>query len=166
MRRFALGLFFGVLTAALVFLFAVVVGAFKIEADVPPLRIEGRLAKQAFNASIRRIPAEQNPYRVDDAFLLEGLKLFRSGCAGCHGEYSKPSDWGSRHFYPPAPQFGEAPPRRTEAEIFYIVQHGIRYSGMGGWSGLMNKEQTWKVASFLSRLDDLPPQVAAEWHKQ
>jgi mono/diheme cytochrome c family protein len=166
MSRFALGFFLGVLTPALVFLFAAMIGAFKIKADAPPLRIESRLAKLAFNASIRRIPAEQNPYRVDDAFLLEGLKLFQSGCAGCHGEYAKRSDWGSRHFYPPAPQFGEAPPRLTEFEIFYIVQHGIRYSGMGGWSGLMNKEQTWKVASFLSRLDTLPPQVEEEWRKQ
>jgi mono/diheme cytochrome c family protein len=165
-KKAVLGFVLGLLTPAFVFFVAAVLGVFKIEADVSPLRIECRLAAAALNASIRRIPAEQNPYRVDNEFVLDGFKLFESGCAGCHGGYSKRSDWGSKHFYPPAPQFGEAPPRRSEAEIFYVVRHGIRYGGMGGWSDLITKEQTWQVASFLSRLDALPPQVAEEWHKQ
>ena len=130
-KKAALGFVLGLLTPAFVFFVGAMLGVFKIEADVPPPRIESRLATAALNASIRRIPAEQNPYRVDDAFVLNGLKLFENNCAGCHGGYSKRSDWGSKHFYPPVPQFGQAPPRRSESEIFYVVQHGIRYSGMG-----------------------------------
>lgn len=166
MRRAVLGFILGMLASTLTFFSAALLGAFNTEADVRPWRIERRFAERALDASIRRIRMEKNPYRVDDAFLLAGLKVFEAGCAGCHGGYGKRSDWGARHFYLPVPQFGEAPPRRPEGEIFYIVQHGIRYSGMGGWSGLINKEQTWQVASFLSRLDSLPPQVAEEWHKQ
>lgn len=166
MKKALLGFIVGVLASALVFLSAALLGAFKTEADGRPWRIESRFTQRALGASIQRIRREKNPYRVDDAFLLSGLKLFKDGCAGCHGGYGKPSDWGAAHFYPPVPQFGEAPPRRSEGEIFYIVQHGIRYSGMGGWSGLISKEQSWQLAGFLSRLDCLPPKVAEEWHKQ
>lgn len=166
MKKALLGFILGMLASTLVFGSAALLGAFKTEADVRPWRIESRFAQRALGASIQRIRTEKNPYRVDDAFLLSGLKLFKEGCAGCHGRYGQQSDWGAEHFYPPVPQFSKAPPRRSEGEIFYIVQHGIRYSGMGGWSGLISKEQTWQVASFLSRLDSLPPQIAEEWHKQ
>ena len=167
MKKALLGFILGMLAFTLVFIFAVVLGTFKTEADIRPWRIETRFAQRILDASIHRIRKERNPYSVDDAFLLSGLKLFKENCAGCHGSYGKQSDWGAKYFYPPVPQFSEsAPPRRSEEEIFYIVQHGIRYSGMGGWSGLISKEQTWQVASFLSRLDSLPPQVAEEWHKQ
>ena len=166
MKKDLLGFILGVLASALVFVSAALLGSFKIEADVRPWRVESRFAQRALGASIQRIATDRNPYRVDDAFLLSGLKLFKENCAGCHGSYGKQSDWGAEHFYPPVPQFSEAPPRRSEGESFYIVQHGIRYSGMGGWSGLISKEQTWQVASFLSRLDSLPPQVAEEWRKQ
>jgi mono/diheme cytochrome c family protein len=166
MKKALLGFILGMLASTLVFLSAALLGAFETEADVHPWRVESRFAQRALDASIQRIPTEKNPYRVDDAFLLNGLKVFKEGCAGCHGSYGQQSDWGAEHFYPPVPQFGQAPLRHSEGEIFYIVQHGIRYSGMGGWSRLISKEQTWQVASFLSKLDSLPPNVAEEWHKQ
>ena len=135
MKKAVLGFIVGALGSTIVFSLAVLLGGFKSEADVRPWRIEGRFAQLGLDGSIRRIRTEKNPYRVDDAFSLVGLKLFKEGCAGCHGSYGKRSDWGAEHFYPPVPPFGEAPPRRSEEEIFYIVQHGIRSSGMGGWSG-------------------------------
>ena len=165
-KALLLGFVLGILASTLAFVSVAVLGAFKTEADVRPWRIETRFAQRALDASIRRIRTEKNPYSVDAAFLLNGLKVFKDNCAGCHGSYGKQSEWGRDHFYPPVPQFGEVSPRRSEAEIFYIVQHGIRYSGMGGWSGLISKEQTWEVASFVARLDSLPPQIADEWKKQ
>lgn len=166
MRNALLGFVLGMLASTLVFVSAALLGAFNTEADVHPWRIESRFAQRALGASIHRIRTEKNPYRVDDTFLLSGLKLFKENCAGCHGSYGKQSDWGAEDFYPPVPQFSESAPPRSEGEIFHIVQHGIRYSGMGGWRSLISKEQTWQVASFLSTLDHLPTRVAEEWHKQ
>src|SRR5438132_12638242 len=71
------------------------------------------------------------------------------------------SNWGSAHFYPRVPQFAAEPPRKPDWQIFWIVEHGVKYSGMGGWSELMPQAEAWKVASFLSHLDSLPA-VAAE----
>jgi len=65
------------------------------------------------------------------------------------------SNWGSAHFYPRVPQFAAEPPRKPDWQIFWIVEHGVKYSGMGGWSELMPQAEAWKVASFLSGLDSL-----------
>jgi mono/diheme cytochrome c family protein len=117
----------------------------------------------ALDAAIaREAPKRANPIAVDDAALLAGMKLYRSNCEGCHGGGRGPSEWGAK-FYPPVPQFGARPPGRPDWQIVWIIENGLRYSGMGGWKGMMPEEDMWRVASFLSRLDALPPAVAEAW---
>jgi mono/diheme cytochrome c family protein len=104
-----------------------------------------------------------NPLTVTDANLLAGLKIFRNNCAGCHGEPGKPSHWGTHNFFPPAPQFADEPPELSDSKTFVIVKRGIKYSGMGGWDGMLPDEDIWRVAAFLSRLRELPPAVDSQW---
>jgi mono/diheme cytochrome c family protein len=165
MKRTAVGFILGLVVPPLLVLIAAVAGSFPIEGDVAPPPWEIRIARVAFDASMRKVHTRQNPYKVDDSFLQDGLKLFQTNCAGCHGGYSETSDWGAHHFYPAVPQFGRKPPVRSAEQIHYIVEHGIRYSGMGGWQTLLTDEQMWKVSVFVSRLDSLPPSVADGWHR-
>jgi hypothetical protein len=36
--------------------------------------------------------------------------------------------------------------------MFWVVNHGIRYLGMGAWNGEMPDDKIWSVATFLSHL--------------
>ena len=45
--------------------------------------------------------------------------------------------------------------------MFVGIKHGIRYSGMGAWNGMMSDEEIWKVATFLEHIGSLPPEVQA-----
>jgi len=47
--------------------------------------------------------------------------------------------------------------------MFLAIKHGIRYSGMGAWDGMMPDENIWKVALFLGHLGSLPPEVDSKW---
>jgi hypothetical protein len=75
-------------------------------------------------------------------------------------------------FYPYVPQFAFDPPRLPDWQLFWIVKNGVRYSGMSAWDSqwsndpVKSDDNTWKVVTFLSRLDSLPPVVNAEWHKK
>lgn len=94
-----------------------------------------------------------NPTEGKDEELLEGMKLYRSNCGGCHGDASHPSQWGKEGFYPRVPQFRESPPRKPDWQIFWIVRHGIRYSGMGAWSQeMVSDKQAWEIVPFLVAL--------------
>jgi len=133
-RKLAIGFVLGLFIGPLAILAAMIIGLFRFEGDGVPTTYESGVARIFLTASLRRVQTERNPYPVTDVFLLDGMRLFTTDCAGCHGEFGKRSDWGSHHFYPPVPQFGNTPPHWSEGQVFYIVQHGIRYSGMGGWS--------------------------------
>jgi len=133
--------------------------------STPPLW-ERAIARMAFNASVaRRAARVPNPIPIRDEELLNGLRIYRDGCAGCHGDYGRPSDWGTEGFYPRVPQFAVTPPRKPDWQLYWIVKHGVRYSGMGAWERLVPDSTIWRVVTFLSRLDSLPPPVDAAWRK-
>jgi mono/diheme cytochrome c family protein len=94
------------------------------------------------------------------------MKMYRDGCAGCHGDAGKPSDWGTKDFYPRVPQFDAQPPQKPDWQLFWIVKHGVRYSAMGGWDGLLPDQKIWNIVTFLSHIRNLPPDVEAEWRGQ
>jgi len=166
MKNFLLGVLAGLIVPTVFVLMAAWSGRLPVFADAAPSHLETTLATLALEGAIKRAPTISNPTVITDQTLTDGLKLYRNNCAGCHGTPAAASDWGKNHFYPRAPQFAEHPPRLTEAQIFQIVNRGIRYSGMGGWSNLMKQENIWKVSGFLSRLDNLPSAIDAEWRKQ
>ena len=83
-------------------------------------------------------------------------------CAICHGDPTTPKS--AVLLYPPAPQFMEDAADMPENQNFYIIQHGVRLTGMPGWSKLMSEQDTWKVVAFLSHMDKLPPAIAADWN--
>ena len=44
-----------------------------------------------------------------------------------------------------------------ENQNFYIIRHGIRWTGMPAWKQTLNETQTWQVVTFLSNVEKLPP---------
>lgn len=125
------------------------------EEELAELALEKSLAKSAEGLTV--------PLKPDDQTLLAGLKLYRGNCAGCHGGSRGPSPWGSKNFYPRVPQFSHHPPDLSVPEMYLVIKHGIRYSGMGAWNGMMPDDDIWRVALFLSRLGSLPPEVDSVW---
>jgi thiosulfate dehydrogenase len=133
-------------------------------ADMPLNWLESKIAMPALDASVdRRAPEAHNPLPVSDANLTAGMKIYQTNCALCHGDIQHPHAPLGDAFYPRAPQFAEDPADMPEHQNFYIIQHGIRLSGMPAWKGAISEQETWQVTSFLSHMDKLPPQVSADW---
>ena len=156
---------------ALVFSFAVIIVAAVVTArfglwpvaatDTPP-SWESRFGQSTLRASLtRRAAGLTNPFQPTADVLSAGKKTFAENCAGCHGEPGKPSQWGTRGFYPRVPQFNEQSPNLTAPQMFIAIKHGVRYSGMGAWDGMMSDEKIWQVSTFLEHINSLPPEVQA-----
>jgi mono/diheme cytochrome c family protein len=165
MRTFLCGVLIGMILVPIVFFFVLRAGFWPIAATSQPSSWESRLAMRALQASVERVaPAQPNAITASEENLLAGMKTFKNGCAGCHGD-ARPSQWGTTSFYPRVPQFAQEPPRLTEPHMYWIVKHGVRYTGMAAWDGLLSDE-IWKVVTFLSHLEHLPPRVAEEFHRK
>lgn len=133
-------------------------------ADMPINWFESKVAMPALDASVdKRAPDAHNPVQPTDANLIAGMKIYQSSCAGCHGDVQHAHSGFGDAFYPRAPQFVEDAPDMPENQNFYIIQHGVRLSGMPAWKGVLKEDEIWQVTTFLSHMDKLPPQVATEW---
>lgn len=126
---------------------------------------KGKAEGEALAAELSRKAAGiANPIApTDEAALLEGMKIYRSNCSGCHGGMRGPSIWGSTGFVPPAPQFWQRALALTPQQAFVAIRDGIPYSGMASWRSLLTEPQMWQAANFVSRMHSLPPAVDAVW---
>ncbi len=153
----------GVMVAVAAYLY-LKLGYFDFRADIEPSRFETALAMGFLDASVeRRASDERNPIPPTEPNLREGLRLYVADCAGCHGSPSRPNRELAHLFYPPAPNFVEEPPDMAEIENFYIIKHGIRWTGMPAWKTTLSDQEIWEIVTFLGRLDKLPVAVQQTW---
>lgn len=164
MRNFILGVVATVIVAAVIVYIVGHFGFIDLRADQQPSRLETSFAGRAMDASTERhAPDAKNPIEPTDANLQEGMKIYVTYCAQCHGDPATPASALGRTEYPPAPQFIRHPADMPENQNFYIIGHGVRLTAMPGWEGVLNQDQIWKVTTFLSHMDKLPSSVAEAW---
>ncbi len=128
-----------------------------------PSALESAIAQSGLRASLaHRSEGLADTINFSYAELIAGMQLFRNGCSGCHGDLGTVSHWGDNNFYPRAPQFAYTPPSLTAPEMFTAVKYGVRYSGMFA-NEKMPEKDIWRIVTFLSRLNSLPPAVNKAW---
>jgi mono/diheme cytochrome c family protein len=166
-KNFLLGFLAGLVIVMLAALGYLRVGFADVRADERVPRWLAALLYSSIHASIRRsAPNAENPWPPGDASLIAGGKIYLNDCVGCHGEPGKPpSDFGAT-FYPPAPQFTEVGTKYSQAEIFWVAKHGIRRTGMSAQGFTYGDKDLWALATFISRVSNLPPQVITELHRK
>jgi mono/diheme cytochrome c family protein len=164
MSRFLIGFVTAVALVLLALVCYVRFGFIDPRADAQMGALEMKIAMPALDASVdRRAPSVQDPIQATDDNLMAGMKIYQSACAGCHGDVVHTHTAFGDSFYPRAPQFAEDAPDMPENQNFYIIQHGVRLSGMPAWKTSLKETEMWQVTTFLSHMEKLPPAVQDAW---
>lgn len=107
-----------------------------------------------------------NPIPNSPEVLAQARSHWADHCAGCHANNGSGDTEMGKRMYPPAPDMRQAETQQmTDGELFFIIQNGIRMTGMPGWggSGQSHDEQdSWKLVQFIRHL----PQVTAEEERE
>jgi hypothetical protein len=83
--------------------------------------------------------------------------------ARCHSTPAgNPSVYG-QSFYPPAPQLLGGMSDYTDSQLFSLIKHGVRNTGMPAWGAMLSDDEIWQIVSLLKNSQDLPPSVESEW---
>jgi hypothetical protein len=71
-----------------------------------------------------------------------------------------------RNLYPRAPDM-TAPATQTlsDGELFWIIENGIRLTGMPAWGGAGRPEASWQLVHFIRHLPRLSPEEEAEMRR-
>jgi mono/diheme cytochrome c family protein len=135
-------------------------------ARAKPSEAERLLARRARTLALPASATKRtNPVPDSAEVLTEARAHWADHCAACHSNNgSGDADMG-KHMYPPAPDMRQADTQNlTDGELFYIIQNGIRLSGMPSWgSGTGHDEQdSWKLVRFIRHL----PKFTAEEERE
>jgi len=93
---------------------------------------------------------------LDDEDLIRlGAAHFHGGCAQCHGAPGIPRNPLVQGMLPEPPDLALVSGAWRDRELFWIVKHGIKYTGMPAWPSSARNDEVWAVTAFLRRLPSL-----------
>jgi cytochrome c553 len=80
---------------------------------------------------------------------------FEKGCALCHGSPALPPPASVRNMLPAPPDLKDKISEWSDAELFQVVQHGVRFTGMPAWPVAGREDEAWAMVAFLRRYPQL-----------
>ena len=90
--------------------------------------------------------------------LNAGLEHFADHCATCHANNGSGDTEMGHGLYPRAPDMRlPATQSLTDGELFYIIENGVRLTGMPAWgTGAPDGEmESWQLVHFIRQLPRL-----------
>ena len=157
MKSFVLGVIATLVVLLGVGVVTIYSGAYNVAADKPDTAIEAWILGTAMTNSIKvRASGTTPPSDLDsEARVHAGFHLFDEMCVQCHGAPGKQPGEVGKGLRPEPPDLTKAASRWNTAELFWIVNHGIRATGMPAFGGTHTGEQLWNIVAFVAQLPGL-----------
>jgi len=133
-----------------------------------PTALESMLARNARRLAIpagaRKLqnPAAETPENLRDARLH-----FADHCAVCHANDGSGDTAIGRGLYPKPPDLRrEETQKLADGELFWIIENGVRFTGMPAFGGAQGSEQdSWKLVRFIRHLPQLTEEERMEMER-
>lgn len=128
-----------------------------LSAESRPGRMERLIATNLVRLSV---PADaqrlESPFRNDPLAWRSAADHFEDHCAACHGADGRGRTPLGQNMYPKVPDLGDtAVQRLSDGQLFYIIQHGVRWTGMPAWSQAHSPQDTWRLVAFVRKVPTL-----------
>ncbi len=101
----------------------------------------------------------KQPPLDDPAKILLGAGHYVSACAPCHGAPGEERSILVKQMTPQPPHLTSKITKWETNELFWIVKHGVKYTGMPAWPTQKRDDEVWSMVAFLRRLPDMKPQT-------
>ena len=128
-----------------------------------PSRVETALANMAKDVVIP-LEAEKlkSPLKRGEEGIQEGREIYAQSCALCHGAEGHAATDLGRAMYPPAMDLTSPHVQHwSDAQLFWIIQNGVRLTGMPSWKSSLSEADTWELINYIRTLPNAPRVAAA-----
>ena len=116
--------------------------------------------KMAIPSGHRQI---HNPITPSTENIRAGMEHFSDHCATCHSNDGGGQSFLGKGLYPKPPDLRAAGTQnKSDAELYYTIQNGVRLSGMPAFSEVHTPEQTWRLVLFIRHLSQITPEELNE----
>jgi mono/diheme cytochrome c family protein len=112
--------------------------------------------KMAVPSAYRQL---RNPIMPSTENIRAGMEHFSDHCATCHSNDGGGQTLFGKGLYPKPPDLRAAGSQnKSDGELYYTIENGVRLSGMPAFGEVHTTAQTWRLVLFIRHL----PQITAE----
>ena len=129
----------------------IVVGLLTVDVsgDAEPSSAERWFTSVLLDAKIRSYrPKKRSPLTQADEDLGRGSELYQQQCGFCHGVARGRMAPFAKSFSPRPPQFVIKPAQGPTWRDAYVIQHGVRWTGMPAFRSL-SEADAWRLALYV-----------------
>jgi len=134
-------------------------GVYNVSARIPHWSITfwflEKVREQSISAHSRQIhtlPSE-NLERLNI-----GFRNYHAMCRTCHGAPGYAQTEVAKGLYPQPPEYGSKNVQRwSDAELYWIIENGIKMTGMPAFGSTHSKDEFWGLVAFVRHLPDSNP---------
>lgn len=120
-----------------------------------PGDVESRLAAEAKKMKIGG-KDWQNPTADSPAVVMTGMEHFQHHCQVCHGldGHATGVPFAGKMSPPVLDLADNDVQQYKDGQLKWIIENGIRFSGMPGWKGVLEDDEMWSIVRFLRHLPE------------
>jgi mono/diheme cytochrome c family protein len=133
-------------------------GVINIGATTPHRAVTRWVLSTAMDRSVEaharsvKVPADYNNLSVQAGYLR-----YNDMCVFCHGAPGVERHWVGRGLLPEPPDLSVTAREWTPAEVFWIIDHGVKMTGMPALVPTQAEDQIWLLAAFVKKLPEMTP---------
>ena len=87
--------------------------------------------------------------------VMRGAGHFEIGCRPCHGAPGDALPRIAEAMLPPPPQLRDRVGAFDDRELFHVIKHGLKLTGMPAWPAPSRDDEVWSVVAFVRRIPHL-----------
>jgi len=111
--------------------------------------------KMAVPSAYRQL---RNPIMPSTENIRAGMEHFADHCATCHANDGSGQSFFGKGLYPKPPDFrATGTQNKSDGELYYTIDNGVRLSGMPAFSEAHTPEKTWRLILFIRHLPQITP---------
>ena len=159
----------GALSAVALLLLAAgvaLLGTHGLSARQQPGPLERWVARQARTLAVPKNDRKrENPVPDSPQVQADARAHWADHWAAFHANNGSGDVEMGKHMYPPAPDMRQPETQQmTDGELFFVIQNGVRMTGMPGWGGgsQHDEQDSWKLVRFIRHLPQLTPEEEQE----
>ena len=136
-------------------------GFYSVAASQPHFDVVAWAVEHIREASIENhlVPSAM-PARAlkEPSVVQKGAHEFvEEGCVGCHGGPGVQPEKFAKGMRPKPPDLARSTADASPAEVYWIVKHGIKMTGMPAFGGHVDEDELRALVSFVKNMRSFPP---------
>lgn len=94
----------------------------------------------------------------DPGLVIKGAGHFETACKACHGAPGEEPPRVAQEMTPSPPHLRDRVADWEDDDLFYIIKHGVKFTGMPAWPARQRDDEVWAMVAFVRMLPRMTPE--------